>query len=137
MEDCLASALRRGWRVETCVGVVQDPCRETPEGQSTAGTIECLSREHAYWDRLLNQSYRRLRETGDDDRNEALRDVQRQWIAFRAARCAWEAEPFEGGTNAGVVTSLCFGEETARRAIDLTRMLIPNFEAPYRLEDPP
>ena len=133
MEQCLQFASERGTRPEECLGLVQDPCMDSEEGQSTAGSVACIAREHAYWDRLLNQSYGRLRENGDDLANRSLRDLQRQWLAWRQARCAFEAAQFEGGTYANVVANLCFTSETARRAIDLTGML-PDGEDPFRLE---
>lgn len=134
MEQCLQSAAGRGARADECIGFVQDPCQETEDGQSTAGSVACIAREHAFWDRLLNQSYARLRETGTGDRNAALRDLQRQWLAWREARCAYEAQQYEGGTYANVAANGCFTLETARRAIDLTAMVAEDAEA-YRLEE--
>lgn len=134
MEQCLQSATERGVRAEECIGFVQDPCQETEDGQSTAGSIACIAREHAYWDRLLNQTYARLREAGSDDRNLALRDLQRQWLAWREARCAYEAQLYEGGTYGNVVANHCFTQETARRAIDLVGTLIEG-EDLYRLDE--
>ncbi len=107
MEQCLQSASERGARPEECLGFVQDPCMETEEGRSTAGSVACIAREHSYWDRLLNQSYGRLRENGDDLANRSLRDLQRQWLAWREARCAFEAAKYDGGTYANVVANLC------------------------------
>lgn len=133
MEQCLQSASERGTRPEECLGFVQDPCMDSEEGQSTAGSVACVAREQSYWDRLLNQSYGRLRENGDDLANRTLRDLQRQWLAWREARCAFEAAQYDGGTYGNVVANLCFTSETARRAIDLTGML-PDREDPFRLE---
>ena len=47
MEQCLQSAAGRGARTDECIGFVQDPCGETPDGQSTAGSVACIAREHA------------------------------------------------------------------------------------------
>ena len=134
MEQCLQSAAERGARPDECIGFVQNPCFETEEGQTTMGSVECISRELAYWDGLLNQSYRRLRETGTDEQNAGLRDLQRQWLAWREARCDYEAALYEGGSLANVVANQCFTQETARRAIDLTAM-IQQGDDDYRLRD--
>ena len=134
MEQCLQSAAGRGARAEECIGFVQDSCQATEQGQTTAGSIECIAREHAYWDRLLNQSYRRLRESGSDEQNGALRDLQRQWLAWREARCAYEAQLYEGGSLGSVVANQCFAQETARRAIDLTATFMEGDDR-YRLEE--
>ena len=134
MEQCLQSAFERGVREEECIGFVQDPCQETPDGQSTAGSVGCIAREHAFWDRLLNQSYARLREAGSAEQNVALRDLQRQWLAWREARCAYEAQLYEGGTYGNVVANHCFTQETARRAIDLVGTMVEG-ENRYRLEE--
>jgi uncharacterized protein YecT (DUF1311 family) len=133
MEQCLNSATGRGARAEECLGFVQDPCMETDEGQSTAGSVACAAREHAFWDKLLNQSYQNLRDSLDDAGKSSLRDVQRQWLAWRQARCAFEAQQYEGGTFANVAANTCFTSETARRAIDLTQMLPEG--GSFRLEE--
>jgi uncharacterized protein YecT (DUF1311 family) len=134
MEQCLQSARGRGARADECIGFVQDPCQETPDGQSTAGSVACIAREHAFWDRLLNQTYAQLREAGTDEPNADLRDLQREWLAWREARCAYEAQQYEGGTYANVAANHCFTQETARRAIDLGAMLTED-EEPYLLEE--
>lgn len=134
MEQCLQSAAGRGARAEECLGFVQDSCMESEEGQSTAGSVACIAREHVYWDSLLNQSYGRLRDTGDDAADRGLRDLQRQWLDWRQARCAFEARQYEGGTFANVAANLCFTSETARRAMDLTGMLAEGDDN-YRLDD--
>ena len=134
MEQCLQSAYERGARPEVCIGFVYNPCAETVEGQTTVGMIGCVDREHGFWDRLLNQSYRRLGNTRDEGEEEALRDLQRQWLAWRDARCDWEASLYEGGTLARVVANQYFTEETARRAIDLTEAILEDGDN-YRLEE--
>jgi uncharacterized protein YecT (DUF1311 family) len=133
MEQCLQSTEERGVRAHQCTGFVADPCMETEEGQNTAGMIMCIAREHAYWDALLNQSYRKLRESEENMRVEELRDLQRRWLAWREDRCAWEAGAHEGGSFANVVSNDCFLEETARRAIDLSNALEAADER-FRLE---
>jgi uncharacterized protein YecT (DUF1311 family) len=123
MEQCLQSTEERGVRAHECIGFVEDACAESEEGQTTAGMIACIAREHAFWDALLNQSYQRLREAETETRATELRALQRQWLAWREARCAWEAGAYEGGTFANVVANECFLTETARRAIDLSDAL--------------
>ena len=133
MEQCLTSADERGARKEECIGFVQGPCTDTDEGQTPEGIIQCLAREHGYWDRLLNQSYHRLQATIEEDEKNTLRDLQRQWLAWRDARCQWETfRHEEGGSLAQIVANECYTEETARRAIDLTEAIVEGGD--YRLE---
>jgi uncharacterized protein YecT (DUF1311 family) len=117
LEACLQSSLDDGARQEICIVAVQGPCTDEGGG-STYEMLECIGREHAFWDKLLNQSYKRLQSYAEGGDTE-LKDLQRRWIGWREARCAYEAKSAEGGTLANVIASQCFMEETARRAIDL------------------
>lgn len=123
MEQCLNSAVERDARPEECIGFVAVRCGDTA-GDTTVAMIECLAREHAFWDRLLNQAYGDIRAAGDDASKSGLRDVQRQWIDWRKANCDWKASVFQGGSLAGVVANQCWNEETARRAIDLVETFV-------------
>lgn len=123
MEKCLRSAVERDVAADQCIGTIDRPCTETPDGGTTYGLMECAARELTYWDRLLNQSYQTLRGTESPERAKALRDLQRQWLKWRDASCGWAADAYEGGTLAGVVTNNCFMLTTARRAIDLANSI--------------
>lgn len=127
---CLSKAKKDKAASETCIGAVQKTCLEAPEGQSTLGMKTCAWRETAVWDERLNKAYQAsLR--GDLGQTEAvrdggkrkltgadiIRDAQRAWLAFRDKKCDAAGLPMEGGTGAGVLTSDCYLQETARQAL--------------------
>ena len=45
--------------------------------------------------------------------------MQRAWIAFRDARCNWEAALWQGGTGAGPAQLSCLMVETGRQTMAL------------------
>jgi uncharacterized protein YecT (DUF1311 family) len=134
MEACLQAATEQGERADRCVGAVQDPCLEEAGGV-TYTMIECTAREHAFWDALLNQSYGELRAIEEASGGTELRDLQRQWLKWREADCAWAASGFEGGTFANFVANECFSRSTARRALDLSNS-IEETDHRFRLAEP-
>jgi len=125
---CLDKAKKDKAGAETCIGTVQKPCLDAPDGQSTLGMKICSGRETAVWDERLNNAYQALLR-GDLGNTEAqrgvrkltgadiIRDAQRAWIAFRDKKCDAAGLPMEGGTGAGILTSDCYLTETARQAI--------------------
>ena len=122
MEQCLASARQRGARPATCIGAIEDSCVARLSDRSESALIDCASREHGFWDRLLNPSYKQVLAGGSAAEDEALRAVQRQWLAWRDARCDARAVPRAGAVSARLAGIRCVAEETALRAIDLDRM---------------
>ena len=114
VDQCLATG-----QTETCVGRSSDACEAaSPFGGTTAGMIDCMSRETAYWDGALNYYYQELRQRGGLPA-EKLRDMQRNWISFRDSACAFEASLYEGGTMAGIVHSSCLLSQTGRQTLYL------------------
>jgi uncharacterized protein YecT (DUF1311 family) len=61
--------------------------------------------------RILNASYRALRDSLDDDQRIKLREMQRVWLDARKRSCEFLYVYFQG--------NYCDNEETARRAIFL------------------
>jgi uncharacterized protein YecT (DUF1311 family) len=113
VEACLKKA---GDKPETCIGTVADPCLQNAE--STADMNGCYDREIRVWDGMLNAAYKGLQPQLDAKQAEALRDVQRSWIAYRDKRCAFYWT-FYQGTIASPMGGACVNDETARRALDL------------------
>jgi uncharacterized protein YecT (DUF1311 family) len=127
---CLDKAKKTKVEAETCIGTIETPCLETPEGQSTAGMKTCSARETAVWDEKLNKAYQTLMH-GDYGQTDAspdggktkrtgadlIRDMQRAWLAFRDKKCDVASLPMQGGTGAGVLYGGCYMRETARQAI--------------------
>ena len=101
---------------ESCIGVVTIACQRQPGGGSTMGERNCNERELGVWDERLNRRYSvALREGGKVA--DAVRRVERAWLAWRDARCALPAVEEEGGSIVGPLTSACLMDATARQAI--------------------
>ena len=127
---CLAEA--EGAARFDCIGAAAEYCMSKPSGGSTVGMGFCLGRELGYWDDRLNAVYAELwrveRSVMEDaERTElrvpdtvlALREMQRAWIRFRDASCAYEFSIWGGGTGGGPANTACLLELTARQALQL------------------
>ena len=116
-----------------CAGVSAKACQDASDyGSSTIGLQECSSLEREFWDQKLNAHYTELMararaadaEGEDDPRVTAkiadkLREMQRRWIPFRDATCAYEASQWQGGTISGPVYADCLLRMTADQAVYL------------------
>lgn len=107
---------------DRCIGVVANPCLDTPEGQSTHGQAGCYRREHLVWDDILNETYRRLQGQLEGKLKTQLRDVQRVWIESRKQQCGFYADVIQGSLAIPIGAS-CMNTETARRALYLLSIL--------------
>jgi uncharacterized protein YecT (DUF1311 family) len=96
--------------------LVATPCTETPEGRSNVGQADCFRLETVIWDDLLNENFKALRETLDDDQAVKLRAMQRAWIAYRDTTCQFYYDKIQG-TMAIPMQAACEARETARRAV--------------------
>lgn len=127
-----ASPSRSGHAVLDCVGRSAQACMATPGGDTTIGMIDCLQSELTYWDRRLNEAYaRRLAAARAEDAamssirattaslTDALKRMQRAWVAFRDSACLYEQSLWLGGTGGGPATLACHLHETARQALKL------------------
>lgn len=128
-----------GGRAE-CIGLSAGVCMETtPGGWTTMGMAACTLAEAEWWDARLNAHYQELmaRERLDDSDwpapepgtaprpsgVESLRDMQRAWIAWRDATCAYEVLQWFGGTGAAVAGAGCRMELTGLQALRLQSYL--------------
>ena len=113
---------------EDCFGVSADACLATLIG-STYEMLFCMGEEYAVWDRLLNEAYGNLRARLQEDANtrmtgapsqvEILRDMQRAWVAYRDASCAFERARWGDGTGAGPAEVACLANTTAQQVFVL------------------
>ncbi|WP_425070447.1 lysozyme inhibitor LprI family protein [Sagittula sp. S175] len=117
----------------SCIGVSADECMaDTEGGGSTVGMGGCLDAELSFWDARLNAAYgARMTAAKAADaearaggwtapsQEEALRTMQRAWIGFRDARCAYAASLWGGGTGAGPATIGCLMLTTGEQALYL------------------
>ena len=133
METCLG--LTEDYRNKAmCIGQAAQACIEaTPGGYSTAGMVGCFDAELQWWDARLNATYREVMATAkamDRDkadyapsRVEALKAMQRAWIAFRDGKCAFARSEWGGGTGAGPAGVDCLLRETATQTLYLEMSL--------------
>jgi uncharacterized protein YecT (DUF1311 family) len=134
-ESCLEAAADRAAR-DACVGLSASACIDTPDGYTTVGMGFCYGKELEFWDARLNAAYGTLMEieaTADAELKElgsaapsasdALRDMQRAWIAYRDAACAYERSHWGGGTGGGPATADCLMRLTAAQALALEERL--------------
>lgn len=121
IEDCVKTAAPAGKPAsdaERCIGIVANPCLDDDNTKSTADMNACVDREHAVWDDILNETFRRLREKLDEAQRVKLREMQRAWLADRDKTCAFYWD-FYQGTMASPMAAACVNRETARRALFL------------------
>lgn len=88
---------------------------------STADMVECVNGLRDRWDGRLNAAYRQVSDGETAARRTELRDVQRQWIAYRDANCAYYAGG--EGSIARVEAAVCQYVLTRDRAQELEMML--------------
>lgn len=130
VQQCFDKARAYGGS-DSCIGSAADLCMEQNEGgYSTYGMSYCISLEAEWWDEMLNFEYSRvLSEAAFLDGElseglpsvvEALREMQRAWITYRDASCAFEAAQWGGGTGAGPAYNGCVMRLTAEQAITLS-----------------
>ena len=129
-EACFAD-IAEGQNPESCIGVSALVCMDANEGGlSTVGMGGCLNRELEYWDARLNDVYHRVRaaakatdaemqEIGSSvaSQADAMRDMQRAWIAYRDTTCEYERTMWGGGTGGGPATVACHMKLTAKQAL--------------------
>ena len=121
VEGCIARGKTPAER-RACIGTVADPCRNTQDGATTMGSIDCLNRETAVWDKLLNRTYREVQSAFDADGKAYLKSTQTTWIRFRDQACEWPYKAYPGGSIAGPLSAECALNQTALRALDLSEL---------------
>jgi uncharacterized protein YecT (DUF1311 family) len=130
LEACLAKAIEEFRPPDVCISIVEDPCMQ--DADSTVGMFACVDRETAFWDALTGQSLQRQRDENSEDLNQELDALQALFEKWRDAKCSYGENRSDGGSMAGVDSSLCYMTETARNAIDLTYAL--NVDDAFKLE---
>ena len=127
-ETCLGRVPSR----EGCIGYAADECTGSPGGSTTVGMGYCYGQEFEYWDARLNAAYAALmaieraqdaeiKELGSaaPSTAEALRAMQRAWIAYRDAACDYERSQWGGGTGGGPASAACMMGLTGSQALAL------------------
>lgn len=109
-----------------CIGAAAEHCQGLPEGKTTLGISECLATEAKVWDRLLNETYRKLQAQidGTEQSPQDLIDAQRGWMQMRDADCRLAYDEWGGGSMRVIGSAQCRMTRTARRSLELRNMLL-------------
>lgn len=116
----VAGLLPQAWAEENSQGYGQ--CMD--KAASTAAMSACIQQETALQDQRLNRVYKRLMAKLDAGQQKRLREVQRQWIAYRDGNCQFHVQA-SGGTMALLEDGMCMLDMTRERAGELDRVLSP------------
>lgn len=124
IRKCLAAAQTDGQRLD-CAGQGQESClaytqKTHPDADPIDRQLNCLDAEAQAWDARLTQVYDALKDTQvsrGSERAEALVGMEREWIAFRDARCGYDKLTNGRGTGGILAQPRCLLHETARQVI--------------------
>ncbi len=119
IEACLAKQAKSAKpAIRACVGLIKAECEEHVSAGGEAAHATCSDDETAAWDVLLNKRWAELSSTLDENVFAALRNVQKLWLSWRDAKCAFlqtDDPSMMGYMNAAD----CRMDETARRVLEL------------------
>ncbi|MEQ8747425.1 lysozyme inhibitor LprI family protein [Pyruvatibacter sp.] len=122
IRSCIDTAENDGRDTTTCINTYSDECMARPENGTTAAMRQCIHREFAAWDSLLNEDYRALMASLESDEHKSqLRDAQRLWNKFVQSYCPL-SHAFKGGTVSFISGDLCMMDRTARQALSLRQL---------------
>ena len=124
IEACIEKAQRNSQHARACIGEATSVCETLREMANQAGVKDCMKREAAYWDEMLNDRYQQLMTNFSKRNAKKLKAMQRSWIAWRKEKCELSYMLYEGGTMAGVMAASCFMETTGIRALELDEAAI-------------
>lgn len=96
--------------------LVADPCMGKPEEAQKAVVAECYLVENSIWDGLLNENYKSLLESLDDEQSAKARAMQRAWTAYRDTTCQFYDDKIQGSMSI-TMHAACVTRESARRAM--------------------
>lgn len=96
--------------------LVAEPCMAPVGAAPDRVMADCFRIEGVIWNDLLNENYKNLLATLDDEQPAKARAMQRAWIAYRDTTCGFYYDKIQG-TMAGFMGAACVTRETARRAM--------------------
>jgi uncharacterized protein YecT (DUF1311 family) len=96
--------------------LVAEPCIGSFGSASDGKMADCYTIEGVIWDGLLNENYKNLLGTLDDEQTGKARTMQRAWIAYRDSTCQFYDDKIRG-TMSIMMHAACNTRETARRAM--------------------
>jgi uncharacterized protein YecT (DUF1311 family) len=96
--------------------LVANPCMG-PIGSAPDRTMaDCFRIEGVIWNDLLNENYKSLLDTLDDEQTAKARAMQHAWIAYRDTTCGFYDDKIQGSMS-NMMHAACHTRETARRAM--------------------
>jgi uncharacterized protein YecT (DUF1311 family) len=98
----------------------EDPCKGE-ENQTNLNL--CAQQNYQKADAELNATWKKLLEHLTYDEIDQLREVQRIWLKFRDAECAFEVAPFDGGSIVPMIQYGCLQRLTEERTRHLKDLL--------------
>jgi uncharacterized protein YecT (DUF1311 family) len=96
--------------------LVADRCIGKRAAAPDVVVADCFRMETSIWDGLLNENYKSLLETLDQDQTAKAQAMQRAWIAYRDTTCQFYYDKIQG-TMANTMIAACVARESARRAM--------------------
>ena len=98
-----------------CVGIIDGGCRN----KTTIEIADCIMRETAAWDHLLNAWWTPMKERAQADGSwNRLLNAQRQWIRERDAECQRVYDEWREGSIRVIFAAECQRDLTAKRAVE-------------------
>ena len=89
---------------------------------STQDMVECTDAEYKQQDKRLNVAYNNLKSKQSPARVKQLTELQKLWIKYRDANCAFYYDP-DGGSMARILSNDCMLTMTRDRAVEFEGML--------------
>lgn len=134
---CVAEALELADK-RACVGTSAEICAEASMGGfNTRSMTICMTFEYNLFDQMLNDEYVIVRDLArglDAQENgtsfdevsmeNRLIQMQRAWITFRDATCAYEQRQFDGGTLGQLIHADCLATLTADQTFRLQNSVL-------------
>jgi len=105
----------------SCQGLIKSPCDDAIEAGGEAAHATCSDNETAAWDVLLNRQWADLSAGMEQEKFIALKAVQKLWLSYRDAKCAFLAKDDESMMGY-MVAADCRLDETARRTLELRNL---------------
>ena len=99
-----------------------DECMQ--KDSSIAGMVGCINAEFADQDKILNENYKKVMGALTEENRKILKDVQRKWVAYKEAKCAFY--PQQGSIHR-LDAADCYLQMTKERATELAD-IVSEFE---------
>ena len=99
-----------------------DECMQ--KDSSIAGMVGCINAEFAVQDKILNENYKKVMGALTEENRKILKDVQRKWVAYKEAKCAFYPRQ---GTIHRLDAADCYLQMTKERATELAD-IVSEFE---------